>query len=133
MSEEKPKPHPLQRAWAAGVFDAKCYWPKAGYQIRFESMDEPMMKRFAETIPYGNLLENPDKPKTLKTIWIWQTSSMDDTRETLLLLVPFLSAIRMKQASEMIAKIERNPTWQKKNPEKAQEALTLTKEKTPDL
>lgn len=118
MSEDKKKPHPLQRAWAAGVFDAKVKFPRSGYVLRFESTDEPLMKRFFETVGIGNLHE-ADKKTCSHTVYIYQSQNMDDTRELLLLVAPFLSAVRMKQASEMVARIERNPTWQRKNPEKA--------------
>lgn len=118
MSDEKPKPHPLQRAWAAGVFDARVTFPRSGYVLRFESTDHPLMKRFKDTIAVG-VLEEHDKKQCLAPVYCFKTLNMDDTRELLLLVSPFLSAIRLKQASEMLARIERNPRWQKENPKKA--------------
>lgn len=124
---ERKKPHPLQRAWAAGVFDARISFPASGYVLRFESTDEPLMKRFAETVAIGQL-DPLDKKQCSHTVWCYRTLNMDDTRELLLLLSPFLSAIRMKQASGMLARIERNPTWQKQNPKKAASSVTVPAE-----
>lgn len=122
MSESK-KPHPLQRAWAAGVFDARITFPRSGFVLRFESTDEPLMRRFYETVGLGHL-DEADKKQCSHPVFIFRTSKMDDTRELLLLVSPFLSAVRLRQASEMIARIERNPKWQKKNPEKAASSVT---------
>lgn len=117
MSDQK-KAHILQQAWAAGVFDAKVTFPRSGYVVHVESADETLMKRFAATMPVGQFGER-HKKGCPKGLWRWQTIAMDDTREALLMFAPFLSAIRLKQASEMVARIERSPIWQKKNPEKA--------------
>jgi hypothetical protein len=123
MTEEKKKPHPLQRAWAGGVFDARIAFPRSGYVLRFESTDEPLMKRFFETVGYGNL-HIAEKKKCTHPVFIYQSQNMDDTRELLLCVSPFLSPVRLKQGSEMVARIERNPTWIKRYPEKA--ALSVT-------
>ena len=124
MSEDKKKPHPLQRAWAAGVFDARITFPRSGYVLRFESADEALMHRFRDTVGVGNLMEH-QKKDCVRPIWIYQTQAMDDTRELLLMVSPFLGPVRLKQASEMLARIERNPTWQKKHPEKAASSVTI--------
>lgn len=76
------------------------------------------MRRFAETVGVGKLEEH-QKKQCAMPVFVFRTTNMDDTRELLLLASPFLSAIRTKQASEMLARIERNPTWQKQHPEKA--------------
>lgn len=117
MSVDK-KVHILQRAWAAGVFDSKVIMPRSGYVVKIESADDTLMKRYAETIKIGQFKDRR-KADCARPIWVWQTINMDDTREVLLMFSPFLSAIRLKQASEMVARIERNPQWIKNNPEKA--------------
>lgn len=127
MSEEKKKVHPLQRAWAAGVLDARITFPQSGYVLRFESVDEPLMRRFHETVGVGNL-HQAEKKQLRGPVFIFQTEKMDDTRELLLLVAPFISAHRAKQAAQMVAKIERNPNWQKKHPEKAA-AMVIEKTK----
>lgn len=121
--EKKKKAHPLQRAWAAGVFDARITFPRSGYVLRFESTDEPLMKRFHDTVGVGRLNE-ADKKQCSHTVYIYQTTNMDDTRELLLMVSPFLSAVRLSQASEMVARIERNPTWRKNHPEKVDSCVT---------
>lgn len=121
--EKKKKPHPLQRAWAGGVFDARITFPRSGYILRFESVDEPLMKRFHDIVGVGVLHEH-EKKNCSHPVWIFQTQSMDDSRELLLLVSPFLSPVRLKQAADMVGVIERNPTWQKKNPEKATSSVT---------
>lgn len=113
MSEKK-KIHPLQRAWAAGVFDARIYFPKSGAVLRFESTDEPLIRRFHETVGLGKVAKDETK-RTAVPVYVFQTLNMDDSRELLLLVAPFLSPRRFKDASEMLARIERNPNWQKKN------------------
>lgn len=117
------KPHPLDRAWAAGVFDARGTVPKSGYVLRFESTNEAIMQKFFETVEVGSLNEL-DKKQCVHPVFAYKTLNMDDTRELLLLLSPFLTAVRLTQAAEMIARIERNPTWQKKHPKKATSSVT---------
>lgn len=120
---EKPKAHPLQRAWAAGVFDARITFPRSGYTVRFETVDEGLVRRFHETVGIGQLIDREKKDCT-HPIWVYQTINMDDTRELLLFVSPFLSPIRVKQASEIIARIERSPKWLKENPKKAASLVT---------
>lgn len=122
MTEEKKKPHPLQRAWAAGVFEARNVWPKNGYLLRIDSTNETMVRRFHETVGVGTLGQNQRKHMA-HPIYIWRVTNMDDTREVLKLMVPFLSGNKLKLAADMIARIERNPIWQKQNPEKHEEAI----------
>lgn len=126
MSENKP--HPLQRAWAAGVLDARITFPKSGYVLRFESTDEPLMRRFHETVGIGNL-EPHEKKQCSHTVWCYRTTNMDQTRDLLLLVAPFLSANRMKDAGQMVAKIERNKAWRQKHPDKAEKLVTVKEEK----
>ena len=123
-SEEKKKVHPLQRAWAAGVFEAKVYFPKSGYVLRFESVDDTLMKRFHETVGVGNL-HIAEKKNCSRPVYIFQTESMDASRDLLLLVAPFLSSHRALQASDLIAKVERNPNWQRKHPEKAKDTVIV--------
>ena len=124
MTEQK-KPHPLQRAWAAGVFDARCTMPHAGCVLRFESVDEAMMRRFHSTVGVGQLAMD-DKKRTTTPVWIFRTVNLDDSRELILLVAPFLSPQKLGHTSEMLARIERNPTWQKKNPNKKKLTLSET-------
>jgi hypothetical protein len=120
-----PKVHPLQRAWAAGVFDARCTMPSSGCVLRFESVDEAMMTRFHKTVGVGQLVEDRTK-RTRLPVWIFRTCSLDDSRTLILLVSPFLSPMKMKHTSAMLARIERNPTWQKKNPNKKTVTLSET-------
>jgi hypothetical protein len=43
---------------------------------------------------------------------------MDDSRDALLFLTPFLTGDGVKKAADIIARVERNVNWRKKNPEK---------------
>lgn len=128
MSDDKKKPGPLQRAWAAGIIDAKGIFPKDTNVVRIETTDEVLINRFRETVGVGNVTST-QKQAMVQPQFIYQSQSMDDTRELLLLVVPFLSARKLKQAAEVIARIERNPMWRKKFPEKAQK-LVVAKEAT---
>lgn len=121
----KPKIHPLQRAWAAGVFDARCTMPASGCVLRFESIDELMIKRFHSTVGLGHLAMD-DKKRTTTPVWIFRTTNLDDSRDLILLVAPFLSPQKLSQTSEMLARIERNPTWQKKNPNAKKLTLSET-------
>lgn len=118
------KPHPLNRAWAAGVFEARISWPRTGYVLRFDSVDEPMMRRFAEIVGVGVLMPREHK-NCSHTVWMFKTQKMDDTRELLLLMSPFLTGHRVKFASDIIAKIERNSNWQKRCPEKVPASVII--------
>ena len=118
-----PKAHPLQRAWASGVFDARITMPRSGFVLRFESTDEPLMRRFLETVGIGHLEEH-EKKQCTHPVWVYRTTNMDDTRTLLLFVSPFLSSIRLKQAAEMLARIERSPRWIKENPKKAASSVT---------
>ncbi len=127
MAEEKPsKSHILQRAWAAGVFEARVYWPRRGCVLKFESNDESMMFRFKEIVGVGNMFQRTKKLATEP--WVFTTSSADSSRDLLLLLAPFFSSKRLKQAGEMVARIERNALWIKQNPEKAASLVTAPAE-----
>lgn len=114
MSDKKP--HPLHRAWAAGFFESRNQWPKSGYMLRIESMIEDLMVRFHEIVGIGDISISYAK---VKALYIYRTTNMDDTRELLLLLSPFFTGSRLKMATDMIGRIERNPIWQKNHPEKA--------------
>lgn len=114
MSDKKP--HPLHRAWAAGFFESRNQWPKSGYMLRIESMHEDLMIRFHEVVGIGKLDVSYAK---LKALYIFRTTNMDDTRELLLNLSPFFTGSRLKLATDMIGRIERNPIWRKNHPEKA--------------
>lgn len=122
MKEEKKKPHPLERAWSAGVFEARNIWPKHGYSLRIDSTNETLIRRFHETLGIGSVAQHHRKHMA-HPIHIWRTMNMDDTREVLKLMAPFLSGNKMKLAADMVARIERNPIWQKQNPDKHAEAI----------
>ena len=116
--KEPVKPHPLQRAWAGGVFDARGAIIRAGYTIRIDAVNQGLIRRFHEIVQYGTVKEWMRKDG-VNTIYIWQTWAQDDTREVLKWLAPFLTAQKLKESADMIDKIERSPTWAKRNPEKA--------------
>ena len=117
MSEKK-KAHILQLAWAGGVFDARISFPKTGYVMRFDIPDQSVAERFHSTVGVGTLFQR-GKDVVNARVWVYYTTSSDDTRELILTLAPFMSAGKLKKAGELVARIERNPLWQKKNPEKA--------------
>lgn len=128
---EKPKVHPLQRAWAAGVFDARMYMPKSGCVLRFDSTDETMVRRFHQTVGVGQVAKD-DTKRTVYSNWVYRTINLDDSRELLLLVSPFLSPRKMKESSDLLARIERNPTWRKRNPEKAASSVTVLAQNVAD-
>lgn len=119
MSERKV--HPLQRAWASGVLDARISFPQKGYVLRFDSTDDGLMHRFYETVGVGRLerhVKGTDGKRTPFVSWAYRTTNMDQTRDLLLFVSPFLSPRRLKQAGQLVAKIERNNIWRKNHPEK---------------
>ena len=131
MSEEKKQIHPLQRAWAAGILEGRVTWPKNGYILRFESVNEEMMKRFHEVVQTGTLFTRGHK-QCSRDVYVYQSASMDDTRELLLLIAPFLTSGLHSRAASMIAKIERNKNWQRKHPEKVSSSVTTSPAPTAD-
>ena len=114
MAEEYKKIHPLQLAWAAGVFDSRGNVPKSGYVLRFESTDEPLMKRFKETLGFGRFVDK-DRKECSRPVWVYETTSMRDAWELITIFSPFLSAGKLKQCGEMLARIERSPNFLKKH------------------
>ena len=118
------KVNPLDRAWLAGVFEARGYFPRSGYVMRMESVDEQMLKRFHEKAQIGSLTKR-QKEGVIRPIWIYQTYTMDDCRELILLISPFLHGTKLKQAGDIVGKIERNELWRKRNPEKAISSLLV--------
>jgi hypothetical protein len=117
---DKPKVHPLVRAWAAGVFDGKAVVPRDAGHMFMDSQDESLLRRFLELIGVGYLkLLSGDKVKTAPR-WRWGVSNMDDCREAILFVAPFLSPQKTRQCADKLARIERNPLWRKRNPEKAE-------------
>jgi hypothetical protein len=115
---EKRKVNPLQRAWAAGVFDARIQVPKAGCILRLDTIDETLAKRFLEVTGVGQIKEDRNKATT-KPVQVYRTVSMDDTRELILFVAPLLSPLKLKLASEVLGRVERSPWWRKNYPEKA--------------
>ena len=127
MSEEKKKPAPLKRAWASGVFDARMTVPDTGYVLRFESTDKSLMTRFFEVVGIGQL-DVREKKECAHEIHVFRTINMNDTRDLILVVAPFLSGTKLAQASRMLGRIERSPIWQKKNPEKVASLVTAPAE-----
>jgi hypothetical protein len=121
--EEKPKAHPLMRAWAAGIVDGKLTFPKEGMYIRMDSKNKALLDQFAEVTNCGTVVEQK-RPDINFTNYVWQCTNADGSRTVLLLVAPFLSATTLKKAAALIAKIERSAHWIKKHPEKA--ALSVT-------
>lgn len=124
----KPKPHPaIERAWAAGFFDAKVSFPKSGYVLDFDSFDHLMVKRFGETVGVGKVKNVGIIGRAVQETWRWETYNMDDSRTVLLFVLPLLSPHKRKLAMDMLAKIERSPRWLKEHPE----VETITKSSEP--
>jgi hypothetical protein len=122
--QERPPVHPLQRAWAGGVFDARVRIAVNGYVLRFEGTDEALIRRFRDTVGVGKVHEHPRPPRK---DWIYLTSNADDTRTLLLFVAPFLSGHRMNAAAAMIARIEGNERWRKEHPDKVANLVTPQK------
>lgn len=119
MAAHKPV-HPLKLAWAAGVFDAKVLMPKTGVQLRIDTTNESLLIRFKSVIKYGSIKRGiQNRVNGPYANFFWTCASMDDTREVLLMVLPFLSPRRLKEASSIIAMIERNHNWLEQNPTKA--------------
>ena len=121
---DRPKVHPLQRAWAAGVFDAKGVLNSTKKCIKIESSDESMVRRFAETVGVGSFVPDRRGSKNMG-LHTWQALSNNDIREALLFLLPLLSPIKTRAAATMLSKIERSPVWREQNPEKAATLVTV--------
>lgn len=124
MSEtESKKAHILQLAWAAGVMDARMFFPKSGYLIRMETVDEAMAKRFHKTVGVGGMTTRLH-PAMKNQTYIYQCNNAEDSHKLLKMLAPFLSGKKMKQCGELLARIERSPAWQKKMAKKAASSAT---------
>lgn len=121
--EEKPKAHPLMRAWAAGIVDGKLSFPKEGMYLRMDTKNKALLDKFAEITNCGVVTEQK-RPAINFTNYTWQCTNADDSRTVLLLVAPFLSATTLKKSAALIAKIERSAHWIKKHPDKA--ALSVT-------
>ncbi|MDO5647350.1 hypothetical protein [Paracoccus sp. (in: a-proteobacteria)] len=119
MSEER-KIHPLQRAWLAGVFEGKAQITQKLNVIRIDSFSEPTLTRFAEAAGVGTVTRHPNSPNQ----WKYVTNSLDGTRDLILMVLPLLSPNRAKTATDLLRRIERNPTWQKKHAKKAASSVT---------
>lgn len=112
----------LYRAWAGGVFDARITFPKAGYTLSFDTINKSLADRFLEVIGFG-LIEEIGRKDMKNMRYRYRVTTMDDTRELLLFVSPFLTSKNLALAGQLVAKIERNKTWQKKHPEKADEVV----------
>lgn len=121
MTKEKPKVHPLLRAWAAGMFDGKIVISKTGGNMFMDSHDLPLLKRVRELIGVGEVTDITKQSMThgSKGRFRWQTSTLDDCREAILFVAPFLSPQKTKVCADKLAMIERNKYWRKRHPEKA--------------
>lgn len=122
--EEQEKPHPFYRAWAAGVYDARMSIPKSGYTLSFETTNAALVERFKEVVGLG-VVNQREKSRSVNPIMIYRTINMESTRELILLLAPFLSPRSIHLSSEVLGRIERNPTWKKLNPTKATSSITV--------
>jgi len=117
---EKALPAPLQRAWAAGIFEAKCKISDKHNELYFDSVEETMMRRFHETTGCGFLrIVTGVGKRTIRPIYRWSSKSLDDSRNVLLFVLPLLSPPKAAQAAQMIKRIEGNPSWKKRNSDKA--------------
>ncbi len=117
---EKAKiPAPLQRAWAAGVFEGKCKISDTRNELCFESTDLPMMQRFYEIVGVGHLKLRDPGPGMVRPSHRWITKSMEDCRETLRFVLPMLSDTQAARAAKLIHRIEASPAWKKKQEKKA--------------
>lgn len=112
------KTNPLLRAWAAGVYDARMSVPKNGCVLRFDTIDEKLVRRFHEVVGVGQVAVD-DKKRTINPVHIYRTVNFDDAHTLIKFVSPFLSPAKMKASAEVLARIERNPNWQKKNKKKA--------------
>lgn len=130
MTKKKEEPedrvkavHPLQRAWLAGVIDARAQFPKAGYVVYLESTDQALIERVHRTANLGKLSDRERKKVCSHPLFRFEVTNMNDCRDLLLMVSPFLSGRNMTKAATLIDKIERNPTWRKQNPEKASSSV----------
>lgn len=118
---ERPKVHPIHRAWAAGVFDIKGVIQEGKLLVKIESTDEALINRFHETVGYGKIICRRALHSSLYT---WQVVAQDDIREVLLFVLPLLSPRKVTSAGRVIAAIERKPTWRAQNPDKAKASIS---------
>lgn len=121
--ETKKQPHPLLIAWAAGVFDRGISWPSQGYVLKFDTVDEQLVRKFHDVVGIGQVVSRGIRNGCKNEVMRWQTTNADQTRDILLMLSPFLSPRQTTYASKMIAKVERYSKWQKDFPEKAAEVI----------
>lgn len=109
-------PAPLQRAWAAGIFEAKCKIYENRNELYFDSPDQAMLERFHEVTGCGYVRIIPPGGKNLITpSHRWATKSLNDTRSILLFVLPLLGAMKAAQAAKLKKRIEGNPSWQKRH------------------
>lgn len=117
MSEDKPQiPPALQRAWAAGVFEARMGTiPKSQNVIRFDTNNLPLMDRFREIVGVGQVVlheRTVGEKKVPYDVWMYRTYTLDDTRTLLKFVLPMLSPNKAAAVAPMLARIESNPHWQ---------------------
>lgn len=120
--EHKNEATPLDRAWAAGVFDARVTIPTQQVSLRLQGYDETLLKRWLKVVGVGVISEV--KGTMGRTLYQYSTSSLNDSWELIRFVAPLLSARKKKQALGLLRKIERRPVWIKKY---AHKAVTLPK------
>ncbi len=74
------------------------------------------MRGFMSIVGHGQVER---QTKSGLPYWRWVTTTMDDTREVLLMISPFFSGKSLKNAAELLSKVENNVTWRLKFPTKA--------------
>ena len=115
QEEVEQSKNPIQRAWAAGVFDARITVSPREVSLKMESADQALVNRFHKVVGTGTVLMSERKGKQHPLQFhIWRTYSIHDAWLTLRFVLPLLSPRKKKQALANIKKIESTPSWLKR-------------------
>lgn len=123
MSKKK-KVSPLERAWAAGVFESKVTLSDKNNVLVFDTKWEEIVHRFKEATGVGNCLTIKGPRLGALGQYRFQTTSLDESRDLILFVLPMLGPTRAAQTTRVLRRIESSMEWRKKNPEKAASLVT---------
>lgn len=112
-------PAPLKRAWAAGLFEGKCKIYPRQNELYFDHQTQAVLERFKAVTGTGFIRDIPMRARSIHRTYRWQTKSLEDTRKTLLFVLPLLGPEKAAQAAQLIKRIEGNPAWQRQQAKKA--------------
>jgi hypothetical protein len=107
--------------WAAGLFDAEgstslsAHQSHAGYKVIESAVTQggffipEELRRFAACVVRGRVYGPYEQDGATKPIYRWRACTVDDVRSMLHLILPWLGAVKRRQAVSSIATIDAQP------------------------